>query len=86
MVGEMKPADKAQLKGTAREVILAKDQPQYLPLAVAVLGDYVVSRWRLSFAERVKVLLNGNVFISMMNFNGPPMPILPSVEEPEWLL
>ena len=82
----MKPADKAQIKGTAREVILAKDQPEYLPLAVAISDDYVTSRWRLSFKERVKVLFNGNVFISMMNFKSPPMPILPSVEEPEWLL
>jgi hypothetical protein len=82
----MKPADKAQLKGNQPEIILAKNQRQYLPLAVAVSGDYVVSRWRLSFAERVKVLLSGNVFISMMNFQSPPMPLLPSVDEPEWLL
>jgi hypothetical protein len=82
----MKPAATAQIKGVQPEIVFAKKQKQYLPLPCAVKGEYIVSRWRLSFVERLKVLVFGNLFIAMRNFNQSPFPIRPSVEEPDFLL
>ena len=82
----MKPAERVQIRGTHTEVVLAKNQKQYLPLPVVRHGDFVTSRWEFTLVERLKVLFRGHIFISMMNFEQPPMPLKPSVEEPEWLL
>lgn len=61
--------------------VYAKDQPEYLPLPVfkndSVEGE-CISCWKLSFKERVRILLTGKLWISMMTFNKPLTPILPT--------
>jgi hypothetical protein len=64
--------------GTFKEVTYAKDQPPYLPLPVVKLlddGGMVISRWRLTWIERLRVLFTGDVFLSQLTFNEPLQPV-----------
>lgn len=66
--------------GTFEAVTYAKDQPPYLPLPVIRLlddGGMVISRWRLTWRERIRVLFTGNLFLSQLTFNAPLQPIKP---------
>lgn len=68
-----------------QEVVFAKDQPEYLPLP-AVLADNgtrVITCWRLSFLERVRVLFSGRIWLSMLTFGKPLQPVLPETESPK---
>jgi len=61
----------------------AKDQPQYLPLPTHTTekGE-VVSCWKLTFAERLKVLFKGKVWLCQLTFNDPLQPQRLSIESP----
>ena len=62
--------------------IYAKNQPEYLPLPVYKTGDGTVkSCWKLSFHERLKVLLTGKIWLMVMTFNHPLQPSLLSVNK-----
>ena len=59
-----------------KEVTYAKDQPEYLQLpALKFLDGLVVSRWKLSFIERLAVLLTGNIFLGVLTFNQDLQPV-----------
>ncbi len=65
--------------------VLAKDQPQYLPLAVVMAADgTVASCWRLTFWERVKLLWTGRVWVEVMTFHNGFPPIKPSIDRPDF--
>lgn len=58
------------------EICFAKDQPEYLPLpAYRSLDGYVVTRWRLTWRERIRVMLRGDLWLSVMTFNKPLQPV-----------
>jgi hypothetical protein len=62
-----------------QNVVFAKDQPEYQPLpALRIEGPegHVISCWRMSFKERVKVLFTGVVWLNLMSFNKPLTPSL----------
>lgn len=65
------------------EVTYAKDQPEYAPLTVLRLENGVMSRWRLTDAERKHVADGGDLMICQLHFGGPLQPILPLAEKPE---
>ena len=65
-------------------VTFAENQPQYLPLpAHRDAAGIVTTRWRLSFAERIKLLWSGCVWLQQMTFYQPLQPQKPSVDRPE---
>ncbi len=67
--------DSEELWGV-KEVIYAKDQPEYLQLPALKFDDgLVVSKWKLSFVERIKILFTGNIFLGLLTFNKPLQPI-----------
>ena len=69
------------------EVIYDKDQPEYKPLpALRADNGIAVSRWKLSFKERLQVLLTGNLYLSQLTFNQPLQPQNPTVDVPEFCL
>jgi hypothetical protein len=68
------------------EVTFAKDQPEYSPLPVFQTEKTVISRWKLSEAERRHIAAGGDLFIAMMNFGGPLLPILPIAADPDQAL
>lgn len=56
---------------------LAKDQPEYdaLPAFKAdTLQGEVITCWKLSFWERLRVLFVGNIWLSLLTFNEPYSP------------
>ena len=69
-----------------QNVIFAKDQPEYHPLPALKLNTSegeVISCWQMSFKERMKVLLTGKVWLSLMSFNKPLTPSYMSVNRDE---
>ena len=65
-------------------VVFAKDQPQYLQLPAYKQPDgsfKIITCWRLSLKERLQVLFKGNLWISVMTFNSPLQPILPTTDK-----
>lgn len=76
----MKPVD---FEGV--NCILAKDQPPYQPLPVMMDFDSngcVTSCWRLTWWERLKLLVTGRLWLTQMTFNMASQAILPSVDCP----
>lgn len=63
--------------------MFAENQPEYLPLpAFKDQSGTVLTCWKLTFKERLKVLLNGRFYFMQLTFNSPLQPQLPSVENP----
>lgn len=70
----------------APEVVFAKDQPQYLALPSVVSNDGIVTtRWKLSWRERLSILLFGELWHQQLTFHHPPQPIKMGTELPEEL-
>lgn len=56
--------------------IYAKDQPEYRPLPSFKCEDgMVVTRWSLTFGERLRLLIGGSLWLSVLTFNGPLQPV-----------
>lgn len=75
----MKPISPVIKEFKQFEKVLAKDQPEYLPLPVLQVDNFTISRWKLSFWERLVVLFTGNLYLQQMNFQQPLQPQLPSI-------
>ncbi len=63
----------------------AKDQPEYITLPSFRTGDpdgRVVTRWRLTFRERLRILLTGDLWLSLLTFNHPLQPVKLDTECP----
>ena len=71
----MKPLD---FKGA--NTIIAKDQPEYLPLPAKVAGGIVTTCWGMTFKERFRVFFTGRVWLQQMTFNQPLQPQKVTVE------
>lgn len=66
-------------------VVIAKDQPQYIPLPAHRFGDEegrIACCWKLTFWERIRVLFSGKIWHQILTFNGPLQPQLLTVEKP----
>lgn len=58
------------------EVVYAKDQPEYRQLPAYRESDgTVVTRWRLSWSERIKLLFTGDLWLTVLTFNHPLQPV-----------
>ena len=65
-----------------QNIVFAENQPEYTPLPSLKLPGSegcVVSCWKLSFRERIKILFTGRVWLSLMSFNKPLTPSYMSV-------
>jgi len=67
-----------------QEIVIATDQPEYEPLpALPVDGSTVIiTRWRLSFRERLVALFNGDIYLYVSTFGQPLQPLYMQVDEP----
>ncbi|MBU2685696.1 MAG: hypothetical protein KKF27_20835 [Gammaproteobacteria bacterium] len=64
-------------------VTFAEDQPEYLPLPALKMPDgQVISCWNLTIIERLKVLLTGKIWLSVLTFNKPLQPLLMATDKP----
>lgn len=69
--------------GELEERVYARDQEAYQTLpGIASKAGRVTTRWRLSIAERLRVLWTGNLYLQQLTFNRPLQPLKPSVDEP----
>lgn len=68
-------------------VTFAKDQKQYMPLvALKTEAGEVVTCWEFSFAERLRVLFGGKLWLCISTFNKPLQPIFMTTEKNEILV
>jgi len=69
-----------------QSIVIAKDQPQYLPLPAYRFPSDPQGRiaccWKLSWWERFRVLLSGRIWHQILTFNSPLQPQLLTVEKP----
>lgn len=67
------------------EIVFAKDQPQYLPLPALRVedGTRIITRWRLSWRERLTVLLRGDLYLWVSTFGKPLQPVMLDTRVPE---
>lgn len=63
-------------------VVLAEEQPEYLPLPAFQDAEQTISLWRLTWRERLTVALTGRLWLRQLNFDLPLQPLLPQVECP----
>ena len=83
----MTPVLPSQPLTREHEMMFAKDQPEYQPLpAIRTTDGQVITHWRLSFRERLRVLFTGSLFLRQLTFNEPLQPQSPSVIEPQLTL
>ena len=58
------------------EVEYAKNQPEYITLpAYREKDGCVTTRWRLSWAERLRILWTGDIWHQVLTFNHPLQPV-----------
>ncbi len=66
-----------------KNCVFAERQPEYIPLPVHKTEDgIVISCWKLTLKERLKVLFCGNIWLSVMTFNHSLQPLDLSVDSP----
>ena len=65
-------------------VIIAKNQPQYIPLPAYISSDKneLTCCWELSLLERIKLLFTGKIWHSILIFNKPLQPQLLQITKP----
>ena len=67
-----------------QNVVYGKDQPEYMPLPALKFDDgMVVTCWKLSWKELVKLIFTRKVWHSMLTFNKPLQPTLLTVDKEE---
>jgi len=76
----------------SKEIIYAKDQPEYIPLRTLVSAGpdrKVISRWTLTNEQRKAVAEGADIFLQLLTFGRPLQPILMAVgsgkENPDWV-
>lgn len=82
-VTEVVPGMIAPIVCILRNVSFAENQPEYATLP-AWRDEYgtVVTRWRGNWKERLKFLLTGDMWLSILTFNGPLQPVKLETECP----
>jgi hypothetical protein len=58
-------------------VTYAENQPEYIPLPAYRTEDgMAVTRWRMTWRERLRVFLSGDLWLTILTFNGPLQPVM----------
>ncbi len=80
----LRSADVRALDSHGLEMVrVAKNQPQYIELpAVVSVHGLVTTRWALSWAERLCILLSGNIYLQVLSFGKPLQPVKLLTKEP----
>jgi hypothetical protein len=68
-----------------RAITYGADQPEYLPLPAWRDGRRVVTRWRLTWRERLAALFGRSLYMEVLTFGQPIQPIYPTFSEAEAL-
>ena len=82
----MRPVSPVLLKraSTMREVVYGAEQKEYIPLpAVRCEHGVVTTRWTMTWRERIRVALHGNIYVQILTFNAPLQPVKVRIDEPD---
>ena len=72
------------IKFKESNVVFAKDQPEYNQLPAHRDSDGIVTTcWTMTLKERLRFLFVNKLWFSVMTFNHPLQPILPSLDKPD---
>ena len=74
------------IKFKDQTVIFAENQPEYMPLPALRIDTpqgEVVTCWKMTLKERIKVVFTGKIWLSLMSFNKPLTPSFMSVNRKE---
>lgn len=76
----MKPVNVAPpVPVEGRHVVYAADQPEYQPLPAWRHADgRLVTRWRLTWRERIVALFGRDLYLEVSTFGQPLQPLYPS--------
>lgn len=83
----MKPISPVLPGQNCKETIIAEHQDEYENLPAVILGDgSVITRWHLTFRERLGLLFKGTFYLTVLTFGGRLNPLHLSTEQPkiEW--
>lgn len=75
----------------APELMVAEEQEQYQPLAVAMYADdegtiYRVTRWTFTPEERERIARGEDIYISQLSFSDQPMtPLMVNCGPADWM-
>ena len=61
----------------SEEIVIAKDQPEYLSLPALTIEDGFLSRWKLTWRERLQIAWSGSLYIAVLTFGMRHQPIKP---------
>jgi hypothetical protein len=65
-----------------QNVVYAKDQPEYMPLPALVFQDgEVMTCWKLSWKELLKVVFTRKIYLSVQTFRRPLQPLYMTVSK-----
>lgn len=65
-----------------QNVVYAKDQKEYMPLPALKFEDgAVITCWKLSWKEILKLLFTRKVWVTMLTFNKPLQPLLVTINK-----
>ena len=73
----MKPIEFAE-----HNVVWAKDQKPLLPLPAYTDKVMTITKWRLSWRERIKILFTGSLWMQQRNLGKPLQAQKPTVDYP----
>ena len=76
--------DPALVPDGSRPVVIAKDQPEYVPLPVVRTPDgQVITRWELTPEERAAIAGGADVFVTLFS-HGPINPLFVTIGPVDW--
>jgi len=67
-------------------VVIAKDQPEYLPLPAHQFNDdegRIAFCWKMTWAERINVFFTGKLWHQVLTFNKPLQPQMLGTSKPD---
>jgi len=65
-------------------ITFAANQPEYNALPAFRDSDgTVITRWKLSFRERLRILLHGDLWLWVLTFNNPLQPVVLETTPPK---
>lgn len=80
----MKPVSPVIPGSNFREVVFAKNQPEYIPLpAVVESNGQITTRWKLTLRERLQLLFKGSLWVQVLTGHAQLQPLILLTEAPE---
>lgn len=67
-----------------QDIKIAEHQEEYETLPAIVLSDgVVISRWKMTWRERLVALFEGNIYLHIHTYGQPLQPVFMEVDEPK---